>query len=212
MGVIAGALVLVTAAAGIYFTRARETEKLETAKAVAIAQAERFERPYSRTLGPDSAPVTLVEFFDPECEACRAVHPHIKELFQRYRGKVRLVLRYMPLHGNSVYAATALEAAGEQGLYWELLDSLFENQPAWGDHHAPKPELIPGYAAAVGLDMERFAADLKNPAFAERIDQDHRDGRALGVRGTPTFFVNTRPLVRLSLDDLVAMIDEELAR
>ena len=170
-----------------------------------------FVRPHSRRLGPRDAKVTVVEFLDPECESCRAMYPMVKNLLDQYDGRVRLVIRYMPLHPNSLYAAGALEAAGEQGRYWEMLETLFRHQPVWGSHHHPRPELIPGYAREVGLDMQAFERSLSAGAHRSIVEADHADGRTLGVTGTPTFFVNGRLLERLGHDTLQALIVEELA-
>ncbi|MAE96957.1 MAG: disulfide bond formation protein DsbA [Deltaproteobacteria bacterium] len=186
----------------------QQAERLERAK----TDDSIFIRPHSRSLGPADAKVTLVEFLDPECESCRAVHPMVKELLERYRGRLRLVVRYMPLHPNSVFAVGALEAAGAQGRYWEMLETLFEHQPIWGSHHAPRPDLIPGYARQIGLDMEAFQAYLDSGAHRGITERDEADGRALGVRGTPTFFVNEQPVQPLGYGPLKAMIEEELAR
>lgn len=171
-----------------------------------------FVRPHSRSLGPKNAKVTVVEFLDPECESCRAMYPMVKHLLSEYEGRVRFVVRYMPFHGNSLYAAGALEAAGEQGRYWEMLETLFRNQPAWGSHHHPKPELIPGYAREVGLDMQAFERSVAAGAHRQIVETDHADGKTLGVTGTPTFFVNGRLLQRLGYETLKALIDEELAK
>lgn len=165
----------------------------------------------SPSIGPLMSRTVVVEFLDPECEACRAMHPIVKRLLSEYEGRIRLVIRYMPLHSNSVYAATALEAAGEQGRYWEMLDLLFRHQPEWGDHRAPKPELIPKLAARLGLDMKAFQKSMDDPAHKAKIERDLEDGKAAGVRGTPTFFVNGRPLQNLGYDSLNAMINQELS-
>ncbi len=209
---IAAALFAAMGAAAFLYIQQRDAAKLAEAEAIAKAEADRFERPHSRSLGPDDAPVTLVEFFDPECESCRAVHGGVKALLERYPESVRLVLRYMPLHGNSKYAATALEAAGEQGQYFTFLDTLYHYQPIWGSHRDPRPELIPVYADELGLDMERFKKALENPAYMRRVEIDQEDGKALGVKGTPSFFVNGKPLLRLDFKELVGMIESELGR
>jgi protein-disulfide isomerase len=171
-----------------------------------------FVRPHSHALGPENAPVTVVEFLDPECESCRAMSPMVKHLLQLYAGQVRLVVRYMPMHANSVPAASALEAAGEQGKYWEMLESLFANQPQWGDHHAPKPELIPEYAKQLGLDMIAWGKAAADPSQRRKIAQDEADGKSLGVNGTPTFFINGKLLERLGFEPLQAAIDQALAQ
>jgi protein-disulfide isomerase len=171
-----------------------------------------FVRPHSRSLGPRDAKVTIVEFLDPECESCRAMYPMVKHLLGQYEQRVRFVVRYMPLHPNSLYAAGALEAAGEQGRYWEMLETLFRHQPEWGSHHHPRPQLIPGYAREVGLDMQAFERSLSAGAHRRIVEVDHADGRTLGVTGTPTFFVNGRLLEPLGYETLKALIDEEFAK
>ncbi len=172
----------------------------------------RLVRDDSPTQGPSLAKVTIVEFLDPECESCRAMHPIVKRIQSDFAGKIRLVVRYMPFHTNSVYAATALEAAGRQGKYWEALELLFEHQPEWGSHHEPKPQLIPGYLKTLGLDMARFEQDLKDPALAAKIERDKQDGIFLGVRATPSLFVNGRPLLELGYGPLRELLIEELDR
>ena len=166
----------------------------------------------SPTLGPLLARVTVVEFLDPECESCRAMHPITKRILREFEGRVRLIVRYMPFHSNSAYAATVLEAAGEQGRYWEMLDILFEHQPEWGDLRTPQPPLILQLAARIGLDMNALERSLSNPDHARKIQRDEEDGKKLGVNGTPTFFVNGTRLQRLGYEPLKALIDKELAR
>lgn len=209
---IAAVLVAITAGAALIYSSQRDTAERAEAAAIAKQEENRFERSHSRSLGPATAKVTLVEFFDPECESCRAVHPVVKQLLKQYPADLRLVMRYMPLHGNSVYAAMALEAAGEQGMYWEMLERLFHYQPIWGNHHDPKPELIPVYADELGLDMGQFQSDVTRPSYRTLVEIDRADGQALGVRGTPTFFVNRRRVLRLDGPELAQMIEQELAK
>jgi protein-disulfide isomerase len=175
-------------------------------------------RPDSPVLGPPNAPVTLVEFLDPECESCRAFSPFIKQLLKEYDGKLRFVVRYMPLHPNSRLAAAYTEAAGEQGKYWEMQEILFRRQGEWGDRHGqPAPAGLPApavlferYAAEIGLDVEKVRSSIAENRFASKIERDMKDGQSLGVTKTPTFFVNGRRLARFSQADLRALIDEEM--
>lgn len=212
VGGIGVVLVAVFVAGGLYYSRQQAEKKAAEVASQPPADANLLVRPHSRSLGPADAKVTVVEFLDPECEACRAIYPGVKKLLGQYGGKVRLVVRYMPLHGNSVYAASALEAAGEQGKYWEMLEALFEQQPRWGSHHAPKPELIPEIAAGVGLDMAAFNRTVNSTAHKALIETDRADGRSLGVTGTPTFFVDGKKLERLDYGTLQAMINEGLLK
>ncbi len=169
-------------------------------------------RPDSPTLGSATAPVTIVEFLDPECESCRAAFPFVKQLLEEYDERVRLVVRYFPLHNNSVLAAAATEAAGAQGMYWEMQELLFTRQPEWGEQRTPQTDRFIGYATELGLNIEQFTADLQNPDYLARVERDQADGEALGVTGTPTFFINGRRVEELSADAIIAMIEEELAR
>ncbi|MFZ1699760.1 MAG: thioredoxin domain-containing protein [Pyrinomonadaceae bacterium] len=174
----------------------------------------------SPTLGPADAKVTIVEFLDPECESCASFAPTVKKILKDYDGKTRLVVRYMPLHPNSMRAATFLEAAGEQGKYWQAQEMLFEKQGEWGTRHgpatgAPPPDigkLFDGYAQSLGLDLEKVDAAAKENRYAAKLDRDRRDGQSLGVRQTPTFFVNGRQVVRFGETDLRTMIEEEMKK
>jgi protein-disulfide isomerase len=166
----------------------------------------------SPALGPADAPVTLVEFLDPECESCRAFYPIVKEVLDDYAGDVRLVVRYVPGHANSALAAIALEAAREQDetKYWEMLELLFERQPEWGERQEPQPQAFLDAAAAVGLDVGpiQTAMDAGDTSMVER---DLADALAVDVGGTPTFFVNGTEVSDLSPEGLRAAIDAALA-
>jgi protein-disulfide isomerase len=206
---------VVLVAAAIVYQRGEKAEQsarvAEQAAKQPKADGPPFIRPHSHIQGPADAKVTVVEFLDPECESCRGMYPLVKHLLAQVQGKVRLVIRYMPFHPNSMVAISALECAAAQGRYWELLESLFANQPQWGSHHAPKPELIPDYAHQLGLDMAAFHKMFNSAAHRTLAEIDRADGEKLGVKGTPTFFVNGRQLEQLGYETLKAMIDEALA-
>ncbi len=177
----------------------------------AAASRELLVRAHSPTKGPDSAPVTIVEFLDPECESCRAMHPIVNDVLAEYRDRVRLVIRYMPLHQSSVLAAASLEEARELGKYDAALDVLFEKQPTWGSHQEPKPELIATYLAELGIDPARLQREYVVPKHLWKIERDQADGQALGVRGTPEFFVNGVRLSELGYRPLKQAIDRALS-
>lgn len=209
---IAALLIIGLLVAATYYLRTQKNERADQVAQQSKANAAVFVRPHSRSFGPADAKVTIVEFLDPECESCRAMYPAVKKLLSQYGERVRLVIRYMPLHPNSSYATSALEAAGEQGRFAEMLETLFLNQPRWGSHHAPKPELIPEFAQQIGLDMEAFRRSLNSAAHKTVLETDLADGRSLGVTGTPTFFVNGRLLEPLGYEPLQKLIEEELAK
>lgn len=185
----------------------------------ATTNAEILVRPDSWSLGPEDAEVTIVEFYDPECEACAAFAPILKRVTKAHEGRVRLVMRYMPLHSNSIRAATFTEVAGEAGKYWKAQEYLFQRQFEWGERHGALPDQQPDvaalfekYAVEVGIDPEKMKAAEADKRFLPKIERDRRDGQLLGATRTPTVFVNGRQIQGLSEQELKAAIEEELAR
>ncbi|ABP52658.1 DsbA family protein [Salinispora tropica] len=164
------------------------------------------------TSAPDGR-VTLVEFLDFECGPCAAAYPTVKEILADYEGQITFVVRYFPIssHPNAELAARAAESAANQDRFAEMYQLLFENQNAWSRQDEPQTEVFLGYARTLGLDIDRFQRDLDDPATAARVAKDRTDGEAVGVQGTPTFFLNGEPLSDLRKDDLTTMIDAALA-
>ncbi len=212
LGITAVALVGGTVVAGLMYSRSKQNAAPPAPPAtVAAASDSVYVRPHSHFIGPADAKVTIVEFLDPECETCRAMYPLVKQVMQEYQGRVRLVVRYMPFHQNSLFAASALEAAAEQKKYWEMLEAMFASQPQWADHHHPRPEMLPEIAKQVGLDMTAFNQALSRPEHKQKVQIDQADGKTLGVNGTPTFFVNGKMLQELGYEQLRALVAEQLA-
>ena len=166
--------------------------------------------PDSPTKGPADAPVTLVEFLDPECESCRAAYPLVEQILSDYEGRIRYVVRYVPGHAISALAVAALEEAGKQGRYWEMLEILFERQPEWGEQQTPQTEAFVAYGAEIGLDVAALTAALEDPDLS-KVERDAADAAAVEIRGTPTFFINGGRLNDLSENGLRTMIDAALA-
>lgn len=180
---------------------------------LAEENAETFVRPHSPTMGPEDAKVYLVEYLDPECESCRAFYPPVKQIMKDFEGQIRLVVRYIPYHGNSKFVIAILEAARKQNKFWETIEVTFRTQPQWGDHHNPRPERIWGFLKEVdGLDIARLKEDMKDPSIQKVIETDIKDAQTLGVRGTPSFFVNGKKLEQFGVEPLRAMIKAELAK
>lgn len=144
--------------------------------------------------GNPEAKVTLIEYLDFECEACGAYYPLIKQLGTDFPNDLRIVTRYFPLpgHKNSMTAALAVEAAAKQDKYWEMHDILFENQEKWGNKQMPTPLVFEEYARAIGLDIEKFKADVADPATKIRVERDFNASEKLGNTGTPSLFVNNK--------------------
>jgi protein-disulfide isomerase len=137
--------------------------------------------------GLADAVVTLVEYGDYECPYCGAAHPIIKEVQARMGERLRFAFRNFPLttaHPHAQAAAEAAEAAAAQGAFWPMHDLLFENQTRLRERD------LRAYAERLGLDLERFDADLTGHVHAARVHEDFLSGVRSGVNGTPTFYIN----------------------
>jgi len=167
---------------------------------------------HSPTFGDPAAKVEIVEFFDPACEACRAMYPFVKKLLEEHRGRVRLTLRYVPFHRGSDDIIRLLEAARRQGKYQETLETLLGSQPRWNVKHVVRLDLALKAAQGAGIDMVRLKADMGAPDLTRLIDQDMADASSLRVTRTPEFFVNRRPLPKLGFEELRALVVEEIRR
>ena len=179
---------------------------------VAPELAEAMIRPYSPILGPADAPVTIVEFFDPACEACRAFHPIVKDIMAEHGEAVRVVIRYTPFHGEaSEEAIRVLEAARMQDVYVPVLEAVLREQPRWASHGAPAPGLILQIAATAGLDAEAARTQMLAPDVVAILNQDRADVETVGIRQTPTFFVNGKPLDPFGEAELRRLVAAEVA-
>jgi protein-disulfide isomerase len=158
--------------------------------------------------GAREAPVTIVEFSDFQCPYCRAVVPTLKEVAARYPDRVRWVFRDFPienLHPEAPLAHEAARCAGDQGKFWPYHDLLFEQTNL-------APDALRQYATQVGLETSAFAQCLDSRRYRASVAADVATGNQLGVTGTPTFFVNGRPLVgNLPLAEFQRAIERELA-
>lgn len=143
----------------------------------------------TNTKGDQSAPVTVVEFADLQCPACRAAHPIVKNILEEHGQDIYYVWRHFPLsvHRNARAAAQAAEAAGKQGKFWEMQDMLFTNQEDWSNLGNPKDK-FKEYAQNLGLDTEKYDQDFENAVTA--INHDVQMAQDLSVASTPTFFIN----------------------
>ncbi len=146
--------------------------------------------PRDHAQGREDVPLTLVEYGDYQCPYCGQADATVKELQRRLGDDLRFVFRNFPLtevHEHAEHAAEAAEAAeaaGAQGQFWPMHDTIFAHQRALDDAH------LEGYAAALGLDQDRFVRDMSGHANHARIEEDYNSGVDSGVPGTPTFFIN----------------------
>ncbi len=208
-GLIAAALVSLIAV-GIYTMSAPNNVEVQKPGVAQEQNTSNFVRFHSQSFGNKSSRVMVVEWFDPECEACRAFHPVFAKIITDYSARVHFVLRYMPFHSNSLYAASVLEEARESGKFDEALSILLEKQPEWGSHHAPRPDLIPAYLEKLGIPKEKLERAYVIQKHGAKIKQDEDDGLKVGVRGTPAFFVNGQQVSELGEVSLRSAINRVL--
>jgi len=184
--------------------RQRQAEAAAVAAATPAVDPALLVRPNSPSFGPEDAPVTLVEFFDPSCEACRAYHPVVKEILRQFPDQLRVVLRYTPFHEGSDEAVRILEVARMQDKFEPVLDALLEQQPRWAVHGAPRLDLAWEIAGAAGLDLARAETERLFPGITAILNQDIADLEAVGIRQTPTFFLNGKRLENFTAESLMA--------
>jgi protein-disulfide isomerase len=160
--------------------------------------------------GTASATVTVAEFSDFQCPFCLGVNATLRELEDKYKDRVRFVWKHLPLvgiHPQAMGAALAAEAARNQGKFWEYHDKLFANQQNL------EPGDLRRYGQELGLDIARFDKDREDPELKTKILDDMAQATSLGVKSTPTFFINGR-LVKgaMPFETFATIIDQELAK
>ena len=195
--------------------RARVVQ-LETIAAAPTPQGALVNKVYDVDLatapakGVATAPVTIAEFAEFQCPFCENVTPVLQQIEERYKDRVRFVWKHLPLvsiHSHAMDASVAAEAARNQGKFWEYHDKLFANQKQLG------PDDLRRYAQELGLDLARFDQDRQNPELKTKVLDDMAEATQLGVRSTPTFFINGRLVSgAMPFETFSTIIDEELAK
>jgi protein-disulfide isomerase/rhodanese-related sulfurtransferase/uncharacterized membrane protein len=169
---------------------------------------QRLVRPGSHATGNLTAPLTVVEFGDFECPGCGHIEPQVEEMLAQYGNRIRFVFRQFPLRDMHPYAETAAEAsecAAEQGKFWEAHNRFYAEQD---DLTEPA---LDRYATELGLDTNKFDACLASGDTKARVEADLDDGRAVGVKGTPTFFVGTHMFFGMNFDQVLQSLNQQLA-
>ncbi len=190
-------------------------KKLDAAKAPAPPRQrpsgpdpdKKYDLPVAHSVikGPADGSITIVEFSDYQCPFCARAEPIIMQALEAYPTQARFVYKHFPLesiHPHAMGASQAAIAAGKQGKFWEMHEKLFANQ------RALQPEKLDSYATELGLDVEKFKADMGSDETKKAVRDDMRLARSAGVRGTPTIFVNGRLLRNRSIDGFKELIDK----
>ena len=208
------AIALVVIIGGVLLAIYANPQPEEAGKAV---DPQSLIRENSYMTGKKDAKVTIVEFGDFQCPACAAAHPEVKAVLEQYKDNpdVNFVFRNFPLdsiHPNAHMAAEAAEAAGKQGKYWDMFDLLYSRQQEWAQDSAPLG-IFSRYAQEFSLDGDKFKSEVEQRFYADIINTDYKDGEALGVNSTPTFFVNgVKQTGGFRRDEIKTLIDAELAK
>ncbi len=166
------------------------------------------------TYGNKNSKVVLVEYSDFQCPACGYYSSLINQLMAEYKEKILYVYRNFPLpqHKNAMISAQAAYSAGLQGKFWEMQELIFSSQKEWADSASAEETFI-GFAKDLGLDMEKFKADLKSDETINIIRAQLNGGQNIGINSTPTFFLNNKKLQNpKSLDEFKELIEKEIAK
>jgi protein-disulfide isomerase len=143
--------------------------------------------PTDHVQGPEHARVTVVEYGDFECPSCKVAATTPTLLMERFPNKVRFLFRHFPIaeaHSHAILAAEASEAAAAQGKFWRMYHLLFDNQAHLDEKHLRR------YAGEAGLDMTRYAAEMNDHIYLQKVREQMDGGRRSHIRATPTFFIN----------------------
>lgn len=201
IGTIVGSLVLVIGIA-VFFSNSSSSTSAPGSQAqnfdeVEPSPEEDVLAEARNSMGPEDAAVTIVEFSDFQCPACRAVSPLIKQVTTQYPEDVRFVYRHLPLvsiHPYAQLAAQASEVAAEENLFFEYHDLLFERQPEWSrlSSASQVEDAFVEYAGELGIDTDSFRERINAEDVRERVTNDVIDTQSLRLTSTPTLFVNNR--------------------
>jgi protein-disulfide isomerase len=164
-------------------------------------------------LGSPNAAVTVEEFADFQCPSCGATHPVMKQLQGIFGQRIKFIFRNFPLpmHDKAYDAATAAEAAGIQGKFWDMHNLLYTNQAAWSSDPNYK-QVFRGYAEKIGLDVDKWENDMAGMSARGRIQADMDRGKALQINSTPTVFINGKsvPYQDMKVDTMRQLIEDEI--
>jgi protein-disulfide isomerase len=199
---VGGTILLILTAVALYTLAAPAASTPSTAREPSSADI---------AYGPDDAPVVVVEYSDFQCSFCAQYAPMLASLRSEYGDRVRFVFRFFPLnyHEHGMLSAQAAYAAFLQGKFWEMHDMLYANQQEWAEAGDALP-YFERYAESVGLDMERFRADIQAQDTIDFIVEQRAEGDQAGISHTPWFIVDGADVTPRSLEEFKALIEAAL--
>lgn len=216
VGTILGTLILVIGAAMIFSNTSPVDEQgkvvVDETQAIGSARHSLGADPEAST---SAQVVTIVEFSDFQCPACKVSQPAVAQVMQHHSDSVRLIFRHFPLdsiHPNARLAAQASVAVSELNSeqFWSFHDLLFENQQKWADikDRDELKDTFAQYAEGLGIDKTQFLERMEDNSIAEIVTQDVSSGTQLGVTATPTFYVNG---IKTTAPQLLATVESLLS-
>ncbi|MBI2018117.1 DsbA family protein [Candidatus Daviesbacteria bacterium] len=189
LAIILGIIIVSTIALAVLFLKSVEQEKenknLVTTQVDLVSDSDWIK-------GKREARVSLIEYSDLQCPACKVYYPLVKRIVEEFDDSITFAYRHFPLrsiHFNSQLASQALEAAGKQGKFWQMHDLLFDLQEEWAKVQDPR-SLFEKYAQNLGLDLAQFKKDLESNQVRDEVEKDYQSAVKAGVNATPTFFIN----------------------
>lgn len=166
--------------------------------------------------GAENAPITLIEYSDFQCPACKQYAPVVRQILENYPDDIRFVYRHYPLrsiHAQAQIASEAAEAAGMQGKFFEFHDLLFDGQNEWAGSNSQAEEKFLEYAEQLSLDVQKFRDDMDSDWVRDKVNNDYSSGLQSGVSGTPSFFMNGKSIQNpRGFEPFRLLIDAELER
>ena len=199
-------VLLFTAALILY-----KNDQTELNNALVTKNINALERPGAPFKGSKDAKVSIVEFFDPACGTCSQFFPLLNKLIKKYPGKIKVIMRYAPLHEGSDQVVKMLEAAHLQDQFWPALELLFANQQHWVINHVSQPDSAQIGLMTLDLDQTQFNSDWNSDKVVKIIQRDVKDSQTLKVQATPEFFVNGKPMPSFGYKQLVQLVEDAIA-
>jgi protein-disulfide isomerase len=196
--VIIALVAMLTVGTGTMLYRAKRAIPVTISKEKEVGE-ESQEKVHAR--GPDNAAVTLEEYGDFQCPPCGGLEVPLQQIERDYASSLRVIFRNFPftIHEHAHQAAYAAEAAGLQGRFWEMHDLLYREQAVWAKTKDVQP-LFDSYAGMIGLNLERFKKDASGEQVKAKVESDRKRGEELGVKNTPTIFINNQSVPPTSLN------------
>lgn len=170
----------------------------------------------NHTIGAGEKNVTILEYGDFQCPACKAYYPLIQEIKKEYGDKIKFQFRHYPLtqiHPNAFIASRAAEAAGLQSKFFEMHDMLYEQQDSWSSGTDPTATFVT-FATQLGLNVDKFKTDMGSKSVADLINADLKAGQGAGVNSTPSFVINNKKVEKnpQTIEEFKKLIDDEIAK